>query len=179
MTEKKNIIVIDLDGTLIPFDSFRMLVLMNIFDLRIILLIFIRILRLISNASFKYKFIKILEKKDWEYKNSGIFIDKIIMQIDNAVMQKIKSNSISDDDIILCSASPDIYVSKIASRLGWRGYGSFDKEKNTKHLYGKNKKDFIIKNFPPEKYNYKYSISDSKSDKDLLNMFNSWELIKR
>lgn len=179
MTQKKNIIVVDLDGTLIPFDSFRMLVLKNIFDFRIISLIFIRILRFISNANFKYQFIKILEKKDWGYKKSEIFVDKIIMQIDSAVMQKIKSNSVSDDYIILCSASPNIYVSKIASRLGWKGYGSFDKEKKTKHLYGRNKKDFIIQNFPPEQYNYKYSISDSKSDMDLLNMFETWELITR
>lgn len=175
---KKNIIVVDLDGTLIPFDSFRLLVLMNILDIRVLFLLFIRIIRIINNSKFKQNIVKILIDKRWDVKNANKFFDKINKHIDVSILKKVQSLCETNDIIILCSASPDIYVSKIAQRLGWIGYGSFGSESPI-HLYGINKKNFIISKYPTEKYNYKYSISDNESDLDLLHMFNNWELIKR
>ncbi len=174
---KKNLIVVDLDGTLIPFDSFRLLVLMNIFDIRITFLLLFRVIRILNIWKFKKWIVKILIMKQWDKKKANKFVDKIISRIDVNILKKIQAVCESNNDIIiLCSASPDIYVTKIANRLGWTGYGSFGSE-NPIHLYGLNKKKFIMNKYPIEKYNYKYSISDNESDLELLHMFNTWELI--
>lgn len=175
---KKNLIVVDLDNTLVPFDTFKLLVLKNIFNVNIIILLIIRRLRLMSALRFKKNVIHILSDNNWLNKKMTNFVSEIISRIDKNIIEKVNKKTTRFDYIILCSASPDIYVKEIAKRLGWQGFGSSLERDSLFHMFGINKIKFICEKFPTSKYFYKYSISNSLSDLELLKLFDFWEIKK-
>jgi len=81
--------------------------------------------------------------------------------------------------IIILSASPDEYVSSFATSIGWEGIGSHIDERSGKyvHLHGTGKLEFLMSHFPSDKFEYEYSISDSKSDLVLLRKFREFDLV--
>jgi phosphoserine phosphatase len=179
---KKRINVIDLDNTLIPFDSFRKLVFKEIFkcNVKIIIISFLRFLRLISDDNFKKDIIDILDKRPSISKLYANFAEVIFKKINYDVLSLIETNTTKDRAInILCSASPNEYVQIIANRLGWVGSGSGYYDSKFINMYGENKKIFIKKKYPSDKYIYNFSISDSKSDLDLLKMFDNYMLFEK
>lgn len=169
--------VIDLDKTLIPYDSFRELIKNEILrlDIRIIFFSFCRINRLISNEKFKKKTISLINSKyDEDFFQS--YATKIYQDIDKSVLNKIINESDRNTCNILLSASPDIYVKLLINKLEWSGKGSyFDENGNFHHLYENGKIEWLKKNFISSKYIYNYAISDGSSDEKLLDLFNKNE----
>lgn len=177
---KRKINVIDLDNTLIPFDSFRRLVLQQIskFNIGIAFIAILRLIRVISGSEFKKRIIIIIEyhNKSKIYKQ---FSDFIIQSINKSLLEKLRKITEEKYSInILCSASPNGYVRLVAEKLGWIGCGSYLYNDNNDfyHMHGKNKKEFIKRKFPEDRYLYNYAISDNESDLGLLKMFREWEL---
>lgn len=165
--------VVDLDKTLIPYDSFRKFVLVHIKKMHfsIVLITFGRITRLISQESFKMKIIKWAEKNCTdEFLNEfaiGLFND-----LDNRVLEKVIGETDHETTNVLVSASPDIYVQILIDKLDWKGSGSFiNKHGDICHLYGDRKILWVQENFPKDQYVYNMSISDSSSDDELLKLF--------
>ncbi len=173
--------VIDFDKTLIPFDSFRAFVLKEIrrFRLSFLLISVLRFIRIINAGTYKRLIINIVLKSSFDSFRLESFCDDLFGNIDSHVSDIIKEKTDNNTINILCSASPDFYISAIASKLGWKGYGShINDDGQFLHLYGSNKKEFILKYFPKSEYNYKFSISDSKSDLSLLELFEEYNLIE-
>lgn len=170
---KTNINVIDLDETLLPYDSFRLLIKNELFkfDFYVIKLTLKRVLRLILNSEFKLKIVLYLQKKyDEDFFKS--YADKIFTDINVDVMTLIENENDNGTVNVLLSASPNIFVGHFIHKLGWVGTGSFiDNEGKFIHLHGKEKVKYLMRTFEPENYNYNFAISDSESDDDLLALF--------
>ena len=175
----KKINVIDLDNTLIPFDSFRFLVLEEIKRLNVIVIILtvFRKLRIIKLANYKCLIINAL-KLDENVDSLELISEKIVQSINKIIMEKAKQHCNENTLNILCSASPEVYVKIVAQKLGWVGYGSHFVEKQFYHMYGANKVEFIKTKYPTKDYNYNFAISDSESDLGLLKLFDKYELIQ-
>ena len=168
----KELNVIDFDKTLIPVDSFRLFVIHGIkkYYVGFILLSLLRSCRIISSSSFKNRIIKLSDCIDRN--ELYIFIDNIMELINPSVLKKINSYTNSNTINILCSASPDFYISPIAEKLNMIGKGSYITFDNKfYHMYGINKVKFLLSQFPQSDYTYKFAISDSESDLELLSMF--------
>lgn len=170
---KKKINVIDLDKTLIPYDSFRLLIKEKIFDLNffVIQLTIIRVLRFISSNKYKKRIIKHFSLK---YNDTYFisFADKRLNDIDDKVLELIKNETKKNTINILLSASPNIFVKHIILKLGWVGKGSyFDQEDKFIHLYGENKINWLLTHYKPDDFIYNFAISDSSSDENLLLLF--------
>lgn len=166
----KQINVIDLDKTLIPYDSFGLLIKNEIlkFNFYIIYQTFFRVLRFIDNAKFKENITKYLQKKKESYFVG--FVNKIYDTIDENVLKLINDETNENTINILVSASPNIYVKLLIQKLNWKGSGSYFNEKGKFiHLYKEGKIYWIKENF--NKYDYHFAISDSDTDNELLNMF--------
>jgi hypothetical protein len=176
----KKINVIDLDKTLIPYDSFRYYVMEKIRSGNIKILIFsvLRKLRLLSASEFKRKVILqtslLINNKDLEQISL-----KILNSINSEVYDIIIENTDNETINILCSASPDAYVKKVAEHFNWIGYGSYFNGIDFCHMWGENKLRFIESNYPSNKYIYNFAISDSEIDLQLLKTFNKYKLLKR
>ena len=175
----KKINVIDLDNTLIPFDSFKFLVIeeMKKMNIIVIILTILRKMRLIKLANFKYLITTKLRLVDNQDKLNQI-CDKISELMSEVILEKVNKYSGEDTMNILCSASSEEYVKIIAEKLGWEGYGSHFVGNFFFHMYGTNKADFIKSKFPQKDYIYNFAISDSETDLELLKLFKIWELYK-
>lgn len=175
----KKLNVIDFDNTLIPFDSFRFYVKKGIKKLSVLFILYTiaRIFRLIDNETFKQKIIKLNPYNKAEINSFQIYI---INSIDQVILDKVKIHTSENTVNVICSASPDFYISEIAKKLNMIGYGSFfNSKKEFFHMYGQKKVEFIKKKYPLDEYEYNYAISDSKSDLLLLSMFKEHELLEK
>ncbi|PID94134.1 MAG: hypothetical protein CSA95_04345 [Bacteroidetes bacterium] len=177
---KKGLIVVDLDKTLLDFDSFRYLTLQNIWNYKILYYTFLRKLRFLSAYDFKEKVMSFILKNKGEKYFEG-FVDNLVNSIDKKVYNHVLNYQSEGDEILLLSASPKYYVDKIARNIKWASYGStfkeIDKNMENLHLYGDEKVNYLTKNYLSETYQYKYAISDSLSDMKLLTLFEKYTLL--
>ena len=175
----KKLNVIDLDKTLIPYDSFESIVLDRIKSGKIVYLFWsiLRKLRIIDRETYKQKIFLLLKNE------KQIVIDRIIdlikESLDKNVLSIISAHSSEDEENIIVSASPNIYVKKIKDFLGWESYGSDYYNGRFINLYRENKIKFILEKYPKDKYYYNFAISDSETDKHLLDLFKQQKLYKR
>ena len=175
--ESKKINLIDLDHTLIPYDSYSNYLkrpLYNFFYfIPCIFLIILRKLRVISLTTQK-KYSVILNQNINGYQEYvKDYSDQLINDINNKVMNIITDNSDSVTINILCTASPHDYAVLVATKLGWDCIASqFPRNhKGFIHVYGKNKISIINELYPKNKYDYNFAISDSYGDITLLAQF--------
>lgn len=175
----KKINVIDLDNTLIPYDSFRMYVIEQIKsgDIILIFLTLLRKVKFISSADYKKKVILYKQLKINIVDINNI-VSKILNSLNQDILEMINKNTDDRTINILCSASPDVYVKKVAENFSWIGYGSFLQGKEFYHMWGENKLKFIERKYPSSKYTYNFAISDSKTDIELLERFKKMVLYK-
>lgn len=177
----KKINVIDLDKTLIPFDSlfYFIIALLKTKELFAVLsFIFLRLTRVYDNTALKEKMlIKFRESK----KRNEILEklkNRIIRNLDNNVISLVQKKSDLDTINVLCSASPAVYVKLIGEHLGWHTIASDFYDEEYVNMRGKKKILFINKQFPQSTYKYNFAISDSKEDLDLLKLFDHYVLKK-
>lgn len=179
---KKKINVIDLDQTLIPYDSYseylNRLLLHPRYFISGIVLILLRKLRIISLSTQK-KYSVIFNQRIVSYqKYVKNYAEKLFNHVNNNVMKMVNNNSDRNTIKILCTASPEDYASLLASKLGWECVAShFSENGQFIHVHGKNKIKLINKLYPKNKYDYNFAISDSTSDLDLLLSFKKHQLL--
>ena len=179
----KELNVIDLDKTLLPYDSFRKYIFLFLknkhFILKISFLIIVRKMRLLSLVTFKRKIIEI-SRKDERYDEKMIyFSDDLCSEINDSVTEIIRNQTNNNTVNVLCTASPEDYVKKIAIKMDWLYLCTTLNDGNFVHMYGEQKVISIKSKFPKNKYNYNYAISDSYTDLGLLKMFNDFKLLTK
>jgi len=166
---------IDLDKTLIPFDSFRVLIISYFKKKKIISLVgfytLLRKIRLIGSGEFKHRVLEIL-KKDQHY-NELIqdLVSKVMVAIKPDVLDIIDRETYPDTINVLISASPADYVGLVAEKLNWRFLASEIINGKFIHCYGQNKIELLKRHYSEEKFVYNFAISDSPSDITLLHIF--------
>ena len=179
----KQLNVIDLDKTLLPYDSFQKYIFLFLknknFKLKILFLIILRKIRLLSLASFKKKIIEIArtdEKYDDKMKK---FSDNLYLEIDNSVTEMIRNNTNNNTINVLCTASPEDYVKKLAKKKDWLYLCTSLNNGDFMHMHGRQKAISIKSQFPDSTFKYNFAISDSNSDLELLKLFNNFELLAK
>ena len=138
----KKINVIDLDKTLLPYDSFTqyLYLFLKKGSIKLLFVIIIRVLRILKEESFKKRAINLCRKQPNYDLILNSFVNKLMKDIDNSLHRKVKTYTDEETINVLCSASPDDYVNKLADRLKWIGIGSSIENDNLTHMYGQNKK---------------------------------------
>jgi phosphoserine phosphatase len=174
---------VDLDKTLIAFDSFRYFVLAHLkersFLTPVSLYTLFRKMRLMGSADFKHKAL-IQLRKDVQYKEKiSDLAGKVISDIKPDIMQFIQHETDTETTNVLISASPADYVKLVAKELGWPWLASDIVSGEFIHCHGLKKKELVLLHYPSEKYDYNFAISDSSSDMPLLEMFRKYELVER
>ena len=166
--------VIDLDKTLIPYDSFRLLIKKELFafNLNVFWYTLLRVIRISSMKTYKVQVIKHLEKK-YKDKYFKEFASKLVKDVDPKVISLIKQETKSNTINVIVSASPNIFVKYVINELNFEGTGSYFNEKGDFiHLYKDTKIAWLATNFKKENYQYHFAISDSATDDELLSIFN-------
>lgn len=175
----KKINVIDLDHTLINFDSFRKYVL-NFFrrgDLFLAFLIFQRKIKVLSSPEFKMKVtLRCRPKHNYE-QQLKLLSEFILQNINEEIISKINNHSDERTINVLSTASISDYVTLVAEKLGWVSISTIVEDDHVNHNYGKQKQINLLNSYPKDRYQYNFAISDSETDLELLKLFNKYELI--
>ena len=170
---KKKVNVIDLDHTLIPYDSFRLLVKSELFriDIFVIWVTFLRLMKVQSSTEYKLNLIRYFSKK-YNVVFFQSFAKKLFRDINSHVLNIVKNESDGNTYNVLISASPNLFVKYLSNMLAWEGTGSyFDEEGVFIHLHGKGKVAWLKQNYNQDEYQYNFAISDSETDLELLSLF--------
>ena len=181
----KKINVIDLDNTLLPYDSFRKFIFIFLQNKQsaflVLVLIILRKLRLLNSSNFKKRVIERGRKVNNYNDKMKEFSDQLFEDIDNSIIETVRSYTDSDTINILCTASPEDYIKRIAELLGWECVASqLDSEKNYFiHMHGRRKVETIRKLYPEDKFRYNFSISDSRSDEELSMAFEFYDICEK
>jgi len=169
--------VIDLDNTLLPYDSFRKYILIFLrsreISLRMISWVILRKIRVLDLATFKRETIKTARKKCNYEQVMRRFSNRLFADIDNSIIDILTRYTDRETINILCTASPEDYVKHLAELLGWKHIASrFDVDSSRFiHMYGEGKTMAIMRLYPRDQFRYNLSISDSGSDQELLSLF--------
>lgn len=173
---KTRINVIDLDGTLIPYDSFREYVFLFLSNYKtsflISILVILRITRVLNAAQFK-KWIILTARRVANYDSiMKRFAERISEDLDQSTLSHVQEYTNSNTVNILCSASPEDYLVHLSQLLDWQYKGSyFRADTEFVNLYGREKVQALEQTFPCSQYQYYFAISDSESDEHLLRKF--------
>ncbi|MCK9230907.1 MAG: haloacid dehalogenase-like hydrolase [Syntrophales bacterium] len=178
----RNINVIDLDRTLIPYDSFRILVLSYLRGKKYLTPVafytLLRKLRIIKADTFKYKVLVAL-RQDRHYQDMMHDLkNRILSEIRPEIMEIIQRETGPDTINILVSASPSDYVNEVAQGLGWPYLASDVINGKFIHCYGGEKRELVLSQYPKHKFMYNFAISDALSDLSLLEMFRKYKIVK-
>jgi len=177
MKGKQQLAIFDLDGTLIRGDSFRSLILGNMINRPMLAaLVGLRATRIIARSEFAQKAHRELKPLLLQPDFMPGFLNSLEERIFLQVLDRAKKCKSNGQKTVLLSASPHEYVERVALKLGLdKGFGSDWRNGTYEHLYGQGKLDFAQREFPKEKFNWHYAISDSQSDKPLLDACNEQE----
>jgi len=179
----KKINLIDLDLTLIGYDSFRKYVLYFMFSdcvtfAKYIYWIFQRYSKRISRADLFSKIILEARKRSDYGQLMEKFAGLAIKNIDPKILDFIKIHTDENSLNVLCSASPDDYVKIIASKLNWESFCSyFNEDGEFVHLWGIGKKNGVEKKYPKTEFEYNFAVSDN--DLELLKRFKEYKLYNK
>jgi phosphoserine phosphatase len=173
--------VIDLDNTLVPYDTLFKYVILKIKtgDLRILIFTLLRKLRIINKSKYSQIVFRSVAHCDKHFLDH--FIREQYNNVDVKVINIIRNHSLPAQNTInvVCSASPSNYVKPIAELLGFTGIGSEYINGIYTHMYGGQKKNTIFHRYPKSEFIYNFAISDSKSDLDMLLCFNEYQLYSK
>ena len=173
----KKINVIDLDNALLPYDSFRKYILIFLRNkqsaLYILALMILRKLRLIDSSALKKRVIERARKVANYDDKMNKLSNQLFEDIDNSIIEAVKSYTDCETVNILCSASPEDYVKCLAELLGWKCVASqlSSGQNYFVHMHGRKKVDTIKRIYPSDRFKYNFAISDSQSDEELLMAF--------
>lgn len=178
---KTKLFVVDLDKTLLPYDSFRKICLKFICTLNLTFLkiLFLRFIGYYSNKQFK----EILCQDIFTVKQNRELVKKIVkkmfIDIRFDLLEKINCDG-QNSKLFLLSASPDFYVSLFGKKLKCESRGSYFDNSKFVHMYNEQKVIFLEENFDLNNFDFYCAVSDSFSDYALLSRFKiSYQIVNK
>lgn len=181
---KKKINVIDLDSTLLPYNSLILFGWRFIRNRRCFTPLLLYLTQRMTGKITKDDYLKkilITARKSTQYeKKVKKFGLSLYDDIRKPMLSFILENTDESTINILCTASPEDYVKYLCEKLGWPYICSTldNNDENFIHMFGHNKVIAVQKMYPKQKYTYNLAMSDNISDQELLKLFNKSYHIK-
>jgi HAD superfamily phosphoserine phosphatase-like hydrolase len=176
----KSLCVFDLDGTLIPYDSFGRIV-RPILAQRpsLMLQAVLRRLGFISRARFAEKSHRAFHHSASNAEDLDAIARNIAADVPLERRRLIDSWRQRDGHLVLLSASPNDYVQLVGDHLGFdAAFGSHWEATSYQHLHGDAKRRLIDERFPATEWERTFAIADQESDEPLLREFREVQRIR-
>ncbi len=170
--------VLDFDDTLIPYDSWGLYLreLLKVYPVRMGFVLLLRKLRLLSRAELKRRVtVFVVNRKRLEV-FSRQFVQKLAQDIQLPSCLFEEENKV----VLVLSASPMCYMKYLGGFMTCHCevVGSDFVDGEYIEMHGEKKLMFLKLNYPRDKYQYVFAMSDSDSDLVWMREFEQYELIK-
>ena len=169
----KDLAVFDLDGTMIPGDSFADLVRTKVLrHPRLMVLAAARRLGAIDRLQFAASAHKTLMRSLANTEFVDQFAQGLAKTVDHERLAQLRAFRDNGTFTLLLSASPNEYVAPLGASLGFdAAVGSHFTPTGYRHLWGARKRLYLDEHFPTHDFQRLYAIGDSDSDDSLLAAF--------
>ena len=180
----KKINVIDLDSTLLPYNSLIHFGWRFMKNRRCFIPLLLYLTQRMTGKITKDMYLKkilITARKSTQYENKvKKFGLSLYDDIRKPMLRFILENTDESTINILCTASPEDYVKYLCEKLGWPYISSTldNNDENFIHMFGQNKVIAVQKMYPKQNYTYNLAMSDNISDRELLKLFDKSYHIK-
>jgi phosphoserine phosphatase len=177
---KKKLNVIDLDHTLLSYNSWAKFVMIFLSNWRCFFpIIFYSLLRgfgMLSRGTYQKSLLKVIRKTHGYKETAKTFGELLYKDIRAPVMRFVQENTDETTENVLCSASPEDYVKYLSEKLGWRHVCSTLNQDGTHfdHMFRERKITAIQKLYPHEDFEYHLAMSDDRGDLGLLSLFDTY-----
>lgn len=172
----KSLNVIDLDGTLIGYDSFRVLLSKHL-NVHIAVTAALRRLCILPQAVAAARFTDALAPILSDDVRVEEFARSLAEDVRADIIARVRMHTDLSTTNLLLSASPDPYVKALGKALGFAGAGSRWSGGEFLHCHATKKLRFVATHFPEKEYEYRYAVADHLSDLPLLHRFQHFELV--
>lgn len=178
----KKINAIDLDRTLLPYDSLTALALRMLrvpgAAPRVLWYGALRKLRLLGRRAFLARLVTLLRALPEREALLAELVARFRADADRGLLDLLAGRTDADTVNVLCTASPSDYAEPLARALGWDCVCSLvEGGAVTLHAYGSGKAAEVRRRYPPDSYAYNFAVSDSPSDLELLEMFAEHKIV--
>lgn len=162
--------VFDLDGTLLPSDSFRTLLRRHL-DFGLVVLAATRLAGLVDRGTFAARASRQIARVLDDPGAMDAYAAELEAALDAEVLALARRRAASGTVTVVLSSSPEEYVIPLARRLGFEGVGSGWRHGIYWHCYGERKRADILSLYPPDRHSYQLAVADSSADEPLLEIF--------
>jgi phosphoserine phosphatase len=168
---------IDLDGTLLPYDSMHRYWRWQLRNIRTApsaaALAVLRLTGGMGRARFTEMLVRVGRRLTGYDERMRGFAAGLYRDLDGSAIRLVQQHSPTGTVNVLCTASPEDYVRHLAARLGWEFLCSrFSSDGSAfTHVYGEVKAREFARRFPASQYEYNFAIADSDADRALLRLF--------
>jgi phosphoserine phosphatase len=161
----RKLCVFDLDGTLIDYDSFGVLVHAELRrSPKLFAAATVRRAHLMSRSRFAEIAHRALKSQISSPANSGL-IGEIVTSVVAERRVVVEQWRVEGAYLVLLSASPEDYVSEVGASLGFHAaHGSHWENGSYRHLHGVAKLRFLEQNYPRSQWRWVYAVADSPHD---------------
>jgi len=182
---RKKLNVIDLDKTLLPYNSWANFVIVFLGNWRCFFpIIYFSLLRgvgVLSRGGFQKSLLRVIRKIVGYEETAKTFGERLYQDIRLPLVRFIQENTDETTVNVVCTASPEDYVKYLCDKLGW-GYvcSTLDQDSNHFiHMFREQKIRAIQERYPVKDFEYHLALSDDKRDLGLLRLFDKYYLVRK
>ncbi len=182
---RKKLNVIDLDKTLLPYNSWGRYVMENLKNYRCFFpIIYFSLLRgagLLSRGAYQKSLLKVIRKINGYDDKARAFGEALYQDVRTPLVRFIQENSDEATENVVCTASPEDYVQYLCGKLGWSYVCSTLSQDSIHftHMFREQKIIAIRQRYPVEQFEYHLALSDDRRDLGLLKLFENYHLVHK
>jgi phosphoserine phosphatase len=182
---KKKLNVIDLDNTLLPYNSWARFVLVFLRNWRCFFpIIFYSLLRgagMLSRGTYQRNLLRVIRKMHDHENTAKTFGEALFQDVRTPLVRFIQENTDETTVNVLCTASPEDYVKYLSKKLGWQYVSSTLDKDGTHfiHMFRERKITAIQQEYPRKDFDYHLAMSDDHRDLGLLKLFETHYIVRK
>lgn len=182
---KKKINVIDLDNTLLPYNSWAKFIMSFLGNWRCFFpIIYYSLLRgtgILSRGEYQKNILMVARHISTYEDTAKTFGESLYQDVRTPLMSFILENTDEATINILCTASPEDYVKYLCENLGWRYVCSTLDRDGTHfiHMFREQKITAIQELYPSTDFDYHLAFSDDRGDLGLLRLFEKYDIVRK
>jgi phosphoserine phosphatase len=182
---KKKINVIDLDNTLLPYNSWAKFVMVFLSNWRCFFpIIYYSLLRgfgMLSRSMYQRNLLRVIRKIHGYENIAKTFGEALFQDVRTPLVRFIEKNTDEATVNVLCTASPEDYVKYLSKKLGWRYVSSTLDQGGTHfiHMFRERKIVAIQQEYPLNDFDYHLAMSDDRGELGLLKLFETYYIVHK
>jgi hypothetical protein len=182
---RKKLNAIDLDKTLLPYNSWAKFVIIFLGNWHcffpIIYFSFLRGIGVLTRGGYQKNLLMVIRKTEGYENTAKTFGEGLYQDVRTHLVHFIGENTDEATVNVVCTASPEDYVKYLCDKLGWSYLCSTLDQEGTHfiHMFREQKIISIQQRYRADNFEYHLGLSDDRKDLGFLKLFKKYYLVRK